>query len=259
MNFSQKVISLVAKIQKGKVFTYKEIARRSGVPTAARAVGNILAKNKDLNIPCHRIIRSDFSIGGFRGQKGDSREKAALLLREGLIGIIPTDTIYGILGSALNKSAVEKIYKLRKRIFRKPMIVLISSQSELKKFGIKVNPWQRKILQKIWPGKVSVILNCPSKKFFYLHRGTKTLAFRIPSKKELLKILLITGPVVAPSANWEGFPFSKTIPQAKKYFGNKVFYLNKGKIISQPSTLINLTKNKFEIIRPGAVKINTLI
>jgi len=184
--------------------------------------------------------------------KRDSWEKAALLLKEGIIGVIPTDTIYGIVGSALNKNTVEKIYKLKKRSPEKPMVILISSQGELKRFGVKVTPWQKKILKKLWPGKVSVILNCPSQKFSYLHRNTNTLAFRLPAKKELLRILLITGPLSAPSANWEGYPPAATITQVKKYFGNKVFYLNGGKINGKPSTLVKLTKNKLEILRPGA-------
>jgi len=95
-------------------------------------------------------------------------------------------------------------------------------------------------------------LNCPSQKFSYLHRNTNTLAFRLPAKKELLRILLITGPLSAPSANWEGYPPATTITQVKKYFGNKVFYLNGGKINGKPSTLVKLTKNKLEILRPGA-------
>jgi len=183
-------------------------------------------------------------------------EKAALLIKEGIVGVIPTDTIYGIVGLALNKNAVKKIYKLKKRAPEKPMVILISSQDELKKFGIKTTPWQKKILNKLWPGKISVILKCPSQKFSYLHKNTSALAFRVPSKKELLKILLITGPLSVSSANCEGHSPALNIAQAKRYFGNKVFYLNGGNINAKPSTLIDLTQNKVKILRPGAVRIN---
>lgn len=115
MSFFQKVILKVKQIPAGQVLTYKEVAKRAGNIKAARVVGNILAKNKKPRIPCHRVVRSDFSVGGFQGQKGDSWEKAGLLLKEGLIGVIPTDTIYGILGSAFNKKTVEKVYKLKKK------------------------------------------------------------------------------------------------------------------------------------------------
>ena len=57
--FTQKVYEVVQKIPKGKVSTYKEVARLAGSPKASRAVGNILHANHDPAIPCHRVIRSD--------------------------------------------------------------------------------------------------------------------------------------------------------------------------------------------------------
>ena len=167
--------------------------------------------------------------------------KAALLLKGGAVGVIPTDTIYGICGSAFNRKTVEKIYKLRKRNPKKPVIVLIENIDDLKKFGVKISSSQKKFLAKVWPGKVSVILKCSLKKFVYLHRGIKTIAFRMPRNKELQSILKISGPLVAPSANLEGCKPAKNIKEAKKYFGDKVFYLNKGNLVSKPSKLIDLT------------------
>ncbi len=65
MNFKEKVLKVVEQIPKGKVLTYKEVARRAGSPKACRAVGNILNKNYNSEIPCHRVIRSDGKIGGY--------------------------------------------------------------------------------------------------------------------------------------------------------------------------------------------------
>ena len=63
--FSEKVYKVVRTIPKGKVLTYKEVARRAGSPGAFRAVGNILNKNYNPSIPCHRVVRSDGKIGGY--------------------------------------------------------------------------------------------------------------------------------------------------------------------------------------------------
>jgi O-6-methylguanine DNA methyltransferase len=63
--FKEKVYNIVKRIPKGKVLTYKEVAERIGSPKSYRAVGNVLNKNKDKNIPCHRVIRSDGKIGGY--------------------------------------------------------------------------------------------------------------------------------------------------------------------------------------------------
>lgn len=187
--------------------------------------------------------------------KKDSWQKATFLLKNRMIGVIPTGTIYGIVGLALDKNVVKKIYKLKKRSLKKPMMILISSQDWLKKFGVKISQEQKKILEKLWSEKVSIVLDCKSKKFSYLHRNKNSLAFRIPAKKELLKMLSRTGPLVSPSANLEGCPYATTIAQAKRYFGNEVFYLNEGGINSEPSTLVKLTKNKLKILRLGAKKI----
>ena len=247
-SFKEKVFRVVKKIKAGNFLTYKEVARRAGSEKAFRAVGNIL-KNSSLGIPCHRVIRSDNLVGGYRGREDWDYIKAGMLLKEGAIGVIPTDTLYGICTSVFSKKSVEKIYKLRKRNPNKPFIILISSLDDLKKFGVRLNPWQKKILEKMWPGKISVILKT-SGDFYYLHRGTGSLAFRLPKQKLILDILKISGPVVAPSANWEGYMPAKNISEARKYFHSQVFYLDRGNLFSKPSSLIEL-REKIKILREG--------
>lgn len=83
MKFSDKVYRIVKNIPCGEVLNYKEVATLAGSPKASRAVGNILNKNPDIKtIPCHRVIRSDDSIGGY---KYGSKRKEALLRKEGVI------------------------------------------------------------------------------------------------------------------------------------------------------------------------------
>lgn len=78
-NFKEKVFSVVSKIPKGKVLTYQEVARLAGKPRAYRAVGNILNKNHNPKIPCHRVVRSDGKPGGYnRG----SAKKLMILKQE---------------------------------------------------------------------------------------------------------------------------------------------------------------------------------
>jgi methylated-DNA-[protein]-cysteine S-methyltransferase len=63
--FKEKVFAIVSGIPSGKTLTYKEVAVRAGRPLAYRAVGNILNKNYDPKIPCHRVVRSDGKTGGY--------------------------------------------------------------------------------------------------------------------------------------------------------------------------------------------------
>lgn len=81
-SFSEKVLSIVKKIPRGKTMTYAEVARRAGSPQASRAVGSILKKNFDPAIPCHRVIRADGSLGEYNRGKS---EKARKLHAEGAI------------------------------------------------------------------------------------------------------------------------------------------------------------------------------
>ncbi len=180
--------------------------------------------------------------------------KISTLISNGKIGVVPTDTLYGLVGSAFSEAAMERIYKIKKRNSGKPLIIIISAMADLNLFGIKLSEGESAILKKIWPGKVSVILPCQLKKFEYLHRGTKSLAFRLPKKQSLLDLIHKTGPLVTPSANPENFPPAESVEEAKKYFGDEIdFYISEGKIKSKPSTLLELKNGKIIMRRQGAV------
>ena len=82
LSFAQKVRDVVSKIPKGSVLTYKQVAQMAGSPNASRAVGSVLKKNYDSQIPCHRVIRSDGKTGEYnRGRE----EKIRRLTNEGAI------------------------------------------------------------------------------------------------------------------------------------------------------------------------------
>lgn len=191
--------------------------------------------------------------------------EAGKIISKGGIGVIPTDTIYGIVCSAMSKKAVERVYRLRKRNSKKPGIVLIGSLRDLKKFGIKPNAISHKLLASFWPGPVSVILPIANSKkplnyardkqiakFKYLHRGKKAIAFRLPANAALRRFLRKTGSLIAPSANFEGEKPATSIKEAQKYFGDKMnFYIDGGILKSKPSTLISIKNGKVFVIRKG--------
>ena len=81
--FAYKVLSVVRKIPKGKTMTYKQVAVNAGNPNAARAVGAVMRKNYDLTVPCHRVIRSDGSLGNYN--RGGEKKKRSLLISEGAL------------------------------------------------------------------------------------------------------------------------------------------------------------------------------
>lgn len=173
-------------------------------------------------------------------QKQTIKEIIKILKHDG-VGVIPTDTLYGLVGSAFSKKAINRVYQLKNRDKKKKLIILIASMNDLKKFKINLSKKQKIFLEKVWPGKISVIIN--------------NRAFRLPAKKSLIEILKKTGPLVAPSANPEELEPAKNIKKAKEYFGDKVdFYLPGGTLKGKPSILIKLNKNgEMEVLR-GTIK-----
>ncbi len=174
------------------------------------------------------------------------------VLAKGGVAVMPTDTLYGMVGSALSQAAVERIYQLRKRSPQKPCIVLMADIKEMEKFSINLSEEQRVVIQNCWPGPVSMVIDCSNEKFSYLTRGTGTLAFRVPADEELRELLASAGPLVAPSANPEGQTPAYNIQDAKNYFGNSVdLYIDGGKIFRPASKVIRLYQNgRTEVLRP---------
>lgn len=182
---------------------------------------------------------------------------AISILKNGGVGVLPTDTLYGVVVSAMIKNAVARLYSLRRKTRSKPFIILVSDTSMLRRFGVQLGDAERLFLKKVWPGPVSVILTVHSNRFAYLHHGTNTLAFRLPAQNDLRAFLKKTGPLLAPSANPEGLSPATTIREAKAYFGDEVdFYVAaKRRLSGSPSTIVSFKGGSVRVLRKGAGKI----
>lgn len=181
-------------------------------------------------------------------------EVAQKLQMPGVVGVLPTDTIYGVVARASDEAAVTRLYDLKHRE-HKPGTVIAATIEQLVDLGIK-----RRYLtavQQFWPGAVSVIIPCSSPALAYLHQGKSSLAVRIPNHPELRKLLGATGPLLTSSANHPGEPSANTVSEARSYFGNKVdFYIDGGDLSDhEPSTVIRIVDDAIEILRAGAVKV----
>ena len=162
-------------------------------------------------------------------------------LKDDGVAVMPTDTLYGVVGRAESKVVVNRIYTIRRRAGEKPCIILISDFNELANFSVSLNEVQKEFLKNLESVPTSVVLDCVDESFAYLHRGTKTLAFRLPSNPDLQELIKKTGPLIAPSANPEGLPTSKDTTEAKNYFGDSVdIYIDGGIITGKASRIIRL-------------------
>ena len=180
-------------------------------------------------------------------------DEAAQHLLSGEVGILPSDTIYGIVALASNEQAVARLYSAKHRE-HKPGTVIAANIEQLVDLGLK-----RRYLQAVaqyWPGPVSVIIPCTDT-LDYLRQGVPGVAVRIPSDPTVHTLLEQTGPLLTSSANQPGEPPATTIDEAKAYFENSVdFYTDGGDLSGRPpSTLIRIVDDTVEVLRQGAVHI----
>jgi L-threonylcarbamoyladenylate synthase len=180
-------------------------------------------------------------------------EAAKKLIIAGAVGVLPTDTVYGLAARASDQQAVQRLYDLKSRE-GKPGTLIAASIDQLVELGLKAR--YLKAVEQFWPGAVSVIIPCDSE-LQYLHEGKFSLAVRIPADKQLAMLLGKTGPLLTSSANHPGEPTANDLKQAKDYFGDEVdFYVDGGDLSNrEPSTIIRIVDDAIEVLREGAVKI----
>lgn len=184
----------------------------------------------------------------------DALQARSLLVERGVIGVIPTDTVYGVVARAQDQDAAGRLYELKRRE-NKPGTLIAANIDQLEELGLK-----RRYLTAVaqyWPGPVSIVIPCADSKLAYLHQGKMSLAVRIPSDTDLQELILETGPLISSSANDPGEAPANTIAEAKKYFADKVdFYIDGGDLsANKPSTIIRIIDDEIEILRQGAGKI----
>lgn len=176
-------------------------------------------------------------------------KSVAAKINSGQVGVLPTDTIYGIVASVKHKPAVDKIYRLTNRPLNKPFIILISAFDMTEQLGTAINDVQASVLKNLWPGQISVVLDVNQSSPEYLHRNTNSLAVRYVADKWLRQLINLTGPVVATSANLSGKPPAKKFSEIKSQLPGLDFYYE-GKTGSNSSRIIVLNKNgTWQIIR----------
>lgn len=190
-------------------------------------------------------------------KKTTNLEEAIDVIRSGGVVVFPTDTVYGFLCDASNKTAVEKIFKIKGRDFQKPISVFVKDVKMAKEFAF-INEKQEGFLKKVWPGNVTVVLKSKNKLHNLVLGENETIGLRMPNYKVLNELLNeLNIPLAQTSVNLAGeIPLNKPKEIIEKFKNQE--YLNLvfdgGEIMSsKPSTVIDLSKNPPVILREGAV------
>lgn len=181
-----------------------------------------------------------------------SIDAAIPLLQNGAVGIMPTDTVYGLVTIASNPQSVERFYSLKQRE-QKPGTLIAANTDQLLALGVSQADIDQ--VSKWWPNPLSAVLTVNGND--YLHQSVGTLAMRVVADPQIRELLTQTGPLITSSANQPGEPPSTTIQEAITYFGDSVdFYVDGGEIKDVlPSTIIRPSADGIEILRQGSISL----
>ena len=183
-------------------------------------------------------------------------------IKEGKIGIFPTDTAYGIGCRADNEEAVKKIYKIRNRPQEKALLILVSSVAMASEYAEVSVDVKEKLIDRYWPGGLTIILPCKTEKIPPAVRaGGPTIAIRLPNNPMICEVIEKVGvPVVAPSANFSGDPTPLSLEEVNKELLKEVDFVLPGVCTMKGiSTIIDTTVSPWKVEREGVIQLDETI
>lgn len=172
---------------------------------------------------------------------------------KGKVICFPTDTVYGIGALIEDKEAIEKIFLIKGRDFDKPLANLIGNIGDLEMYISKMPDFVEKIINKYWPGPLTIIFN--KKEGLNIKNNFKTISFRMPNSLISLAILKRFGPLATTSVNKSGNKELTNIFDIEAEFNNVIDYLiiDEAILSKVPSTVIDITKDNIKVIRKGVI------
>lgn len=176
------------------------------------------------------------------------------MIINGAVGVLPTDTVYGLVAAIRSPQAVTKLYATKPRELA-PGTIIAASIDDLASVGFRLD--QLKQVEHYWPASLSVVLDASGVNAVVKQVRTE-LPVRIPNNPALTNLLRQTGPLMTTSANAPKQPTSTSIAMAEDYFGDSVdYYVDGGDLSNRPpSTIIGIKPdNSIEVYRQGAVEI----
>ena len=192
--------------------------------------------------------------------KQDIVNEAGIVIRQGGLVVFPTETVYGLGANALDGIAVEKIFKAKGRPQDNPLIVHVSDFN-IDHLVKEVPHIAREIMNRYWPGPITLIFNKSSLIPSVTCAGLDTVGIRMPSNIIARKLIEAAGtPIAAPSANISGRPSPTDVESCIEDLSGKIDYIlggDKSKV-GLESTIVDCTCTPLCILRPGAITVEML-
>jgi len=194
-------------------------------------------------------------------QIGTDLSKAAAFLRNGEVVAIPTETVYGLAGNALNEYSATRIFEVKERPFFDPLIVHTSSIQRAEEFVLEIPDAARKLAEAFWPGPLTLLLPRRSIIPDIITSGLDKVAIRVPDHPLTLELLkMLDFPLAAPSANPFGYISPTSAQHVAQQLGHKIPYILDGGEcgVGVESTIIGFENDKPIVYRLGGLAVEAI-
>ncbi len=186
--------------------------------------------------------------------------RAAELIGSHELVAFPTETVYGLGAGAYFPEAVNKIFLAKQRPAANPLLVHVSSKAQVKGLVLEVPPAARLLMDKFWPGPLSIVLPARDSVPVIVRGGKSSVGLRMPDHPVALALIEAAGPIAAPSANLSGRPSPVTAAHVRDDLDGRIAaVLDAGPTgLGMESTIIDFSQGRLQLIRRGAIALETL-
>lgn len=196
-----------------------------------------------------------------RANEDELIQRAMDVLNRGGVVAFPTETFYALGAMYDKEEALERLYELKRRPFEKAIPVMIGSAEQVSLIATDVPEEANRLMEKYWPGPLTIVLKAGEGLSRYLTAGTDKVAVRIPGESFALGLVRKADfPVTATSANPSGVPPAEDAQAVLKYFGETLDLIIDGGQTpgGAPSTIIEIVKAEVKLLRKGGIRKITL-
>jgi L-threonylcarbamoyladenylate synthase len=194
-------------------------------------------------------------VRAFRGDADETiLSEAARIVRRGGVIAMPTDSFYALGACALDEPAVRRVCAIKGQRESKPILVLISDRSQLDALAACVYPGAAVLMDRFWPGPLTIVFPASPHLPVALTAGTGTIGVRLPAHPLLVKLLRVTGPLTGTSANRAGASPAQMTLDVEQNLGHEVDLILDGgpAAATLPSTVVDATEG-VRLLREGPI------
>jgi len=185
---------------------------------------------------------------------GAARDRALAALRDGLLVVVPTDSVYALVADAFSRAATQRMFGAKRRGRGVPLPVVIRSQRQTTGLVEDIPEHAERLMAAYWPGPVTLVFRSADGLTWDIGDARGTVSLRMPTDDFLLSLVGAMGPLAVTSANRKGQPVPTTVQHAQELLGaSPALYVDGGLRDGPTSTIVDVTRDRAHVLSEGAV------